>query len=68
MPRGLKLTEDEIVKIKSYKDCFSNRKIENKIHRSVCTVNNFIKLGYNYGKNEELVGTRNNQTGTNVEL
>jgi len=51
MPRGVKLTEDEITKIKAYRDCcLSNRQIAKKIHRSLCAVNNCIKLGDNYGK------------------
>jgi len=51
MPRGVMLTQEEKTKLKTHMECgVSNRKIAKNIGRSLNVVNNFFRLGENYGK------------------
>ena len=50
MGRGKRLTNEELAVIKAYKDKgLSNREIAKKIKRSPKVVNNYFKIGVNYG-------------------
>ena len=50
MGRGKRLTNEELAVFKAYKDTgLSNREIAKKIKRSPKVVNNYFKIGVNYG-------------------
>lgn len=52
MPRGKTLSVEEKAKIRAYKDVgLSNRAIAKKLKRSSTVIDNFVKLGEQYGKN-----------------
>uniref|UniRef100_A0A0K8U827 Transposase IS30-like HTH domain-containing protein n=1 Tax=Bactrocera latifrons TaxID=174628 RepID=A0A0K8U827_BACLA len=51
MPRGKPLTLEERGKIEAYhEEGRSNRDIARRLNRSGCVIDNFIKMGYLYGK------------------
>lgn len=51
MPRGKELSVEEKAKISSYLECnLSNREIAKRINRSHGLIDNFVRLGENYGQ------------------
>ena len=56
MGRVKRLTNKELAVIKAYKDTgLSNREIAKKIKRSPKVINNYFKIGVNYGAYKEVV-------------
>ena len=56
MGRGKRLTNEELAVIKAYKDTgLFNREIAKNIKRSPKVVNNYFKIGVNYGAYKEVV-------------